>query len=112
MALKPGTGPGARAVRCGPWPFLLVILVLLFRKIEHHYADASAQLRVPERARIPQVTNTVIVLVPSLHIGVLHALQYARLLSPDCRAVHIEIDPQHTPELQREWQKLPHSLQF
>jgi hypothetical protein len=82
-----------------------VLLVLLFLKIQHHYLDAAAQLRVPEAAEIPQVRNTVVVLVPNLHFGVLHALQYAKLLAPDCRAVHIETDPQQTAALQQEWRR-------
>lgn len=90
----------------GAWAviILIVVLVLLFRKVNHHYADASEQLRVTEGREAMPATNTVVVLVPGLHIGVLHALQYARLLNPSPRAVHIETDPAQTPEVQREWQ--------
>jgi hypothetical protein len=32
------------------------------------------------------------------------ALDYAHGLSPDCRAIHIEIDPSEVPRLIREWE--------
>ena len=94
----------------GAWAVivLLVALVLLFRLIRFHYTDSAEQLRLEEgdpkaEAQIMAV-NTVVVLIPSLHRGVLPALQYARLLSPNCRAIHIEVDPAHTPDLQAEWE--------
>jgi hypothetical protein len=49
--------------------------------------------------------NTVLVLVPGIHKGVLPALQYARTLSPDCRAVYIETDPSDTPLIEERWEK-------
>ena len=82
---------------------LIVLLVILFRKIKHHYTDAAAQLREAAEGEIPPRVNTVVVLVPSFHVGVLHAIQYARLLSPHCRAVHVEVEPEQTPVLQRKW---------
>jgi amino acid transporter len=94
----------------GAWAVmvLLIALVLLFRLIQYHYADAADQLRLhvgdPQQEAALMAVNTVVVLVPSLHRGVLPALQYARLLSPHCRAIHIELDPEQTPSLQREWQ--------
>ena len=54
-----------------------------------------AQLRLPKDPEPDTpVMNTVLVLVPGLHRGMLPALKYARSLSPDCRAVYIETDPE------------------
>src|SRR5437764_4543591 len=79
----------------GAWLVILLILalVLIFRKIRHHYSDITEQLVLAGEHEPVPVTNTVVVLAPSLHRGVLHAVQYARLLSDDCRAVHVETDP-------------------
>ena len=55
----------------------------------------------------PAATNikhTVLVIVPALHRGVMPALDYARSLSPDCRAVHIQTDPEKTPALKERWE--------
>ena len=42
-------------------------------------------------------------LVGNLHQGTLHALTYGKLLSPDCRAVHVEIEPDDSKRLQEKW---------
>lgn len=92
----------------GAWIVLLLIvfLVLLFRLVFRHYADVATQLRLP-RERIPAVpmTNTVLLLVPGLHRGILPALAYARSLSPDCRAVHIQVDAERTGVLKTRWEE-------
>lgn len=89
----------------GAWMviILIVLLVLLFRRIRHHYTDVSVQLRAAVKDEVLPRVNTVVVLVPSFHVGVQHAIQYARLLSPHCRAVHVEVEPEQTPELLRKW---------
>ena len=92
----------------GAWAImvLLVFLVMAFRLTKRHYTDAAAQLLLPDApaSRPKEIINTVVVLVPSLHRGVLPALEYGRLLSPSCRAVHIEVDPEHTPNLRKQWE--------
>ena len=49
--------------------------------------------------------NTVLVLVPGIHKGVLPALNYARLLTPTFRAIYIELDPDHTPQVEASWNR-------
>jgi amino acid transporter len=91
----------------GAWIVVLLIslLVLMFRTINHHYADVAAQLRLPRVAvPLPKLRNTVLVLVPGLHKGILPALEYARSLSPDCRAITIETDPEKTAALKARWE--------
>ena len=51
------------------------------------------------------VRNTVLVLVPGIHRGILPAINYARLLAPTFRAVYIEIEPELTPAVEGEWHK-------
>jgi hypothetical protein len=91
----------------GAWMVILLIalLVFMFRGIHRHYADVAQQLRMSNyRAPAEPMTNTVLVMVPALHRGVAPALEYARSLSQDCRAVHIETDPEKTPQLKERWE--------
>jgi amino acid transporter len=92
----------------GAWMVLLliVLLVLLFRLVFRHYADVATQLRLPaEHAPPMALTNTVLLLVPGLHRGILPALAYARSLSPDCRALHIQVDAERTGALKSRWEE-------
>jgi hypothetical protein len=46
----------------------------------------------------------VLVLVPTLHKGIVNSLQYARGLSVDVRAIHIDNNPADTRRLMDEWE--------
>ncbi len=97
----------------GAWIVLMLIAILVFgfRKIHDHYADAAGQLRLPEAPEPDTpLLNTVLVLVPGLHRGVLPALKYARLISPDCRAVYIETDPERSQQLKSKWEEWSHGV--
>ena len=84
---------------------LITVLVLMFRKIHQHYIELADQLRITEPQAPPPIKSTAIVLVPGIHKGILTALQYARTLSHDCRALYIEIDPSETPLVRDRWEK-------
>ncbi|MBI2842303.1 MAG: APC family permease [Armatimonadetes bacterium] len=86
---------------------LIPSLVLLLLKINSHYRILAEQLRLApeEPTPLPELKNTVLVLVPGIHKGVLPAIQYAKSLSPDCRAVYIEIDPADTALVEERWEK-------
>jgi len=73
----------------------------MFRTIYRHYADVAQQLKMATiMLRACRWTNTALVLIPSLHLGIMPALEYACSLSQDCRAIHIETDPEK-PRLER-----------
>ena len=91
----------------GAWIIMLLIplLVVFFRTTRTHYADVAAQLTMagwhPEACR----RNTVIVLISGLQRAVVRALDYAKTLSTDVRAVYIDVDPASTEQLRRDWDK-------
>ncbi|NLH99112.1 MAG: APC family permease [Chthonomonadales bacterium] len=90
----------------GAWIVLFVgaALVWLFRGINRHYERCRRDLSIINfKPDTSDITNTVLLLVPTLHRGIFPALQYARSLSPDCRAIHVEDNPDDTPRLVREW---------
>jgi len=92
----------------GAWVVIVVgaVLIVMFRAIHRHYLWCQRQLSIAHyKPRTDPITNTVLLLVPTLHRGIFPALRYARTLSPDCRAIHIEDNPDDTPRLVREWEQ-------
>ena len=91
--------------REGAWISVLLtaLLFFMFKKIHRHYADiAEHDTRIVLDPN-PPILNTVLVLVGKLNGGTIRALEYGRLLSPACRAVHIASDPDETKTLQEQW---------
>ena len=86
---------------------LIPVLVYIFLKINQHYIEMAEQLRVVDgRFVAPSpVKCTAIVLVGMIHKGVLPALEYAKTLSHDCRALYVEIDPNETPLVRDRWEQ-------
>jgi amino acid transporter len=82
------------------------LLIYIFMKIHSHYEHLRAALTVigyqPPRA----MRTAVIVLMPSLHRGVIQALLYAKSISSDPEAVYVEVDPTETPRIQEQWAAL------
>ena len=91
----------------GAWVVVLLIplLVMLFMAIRRHYADVAGQLSLDGYGVPPPMEHTVLVLAGDLHKGVIHALQYARTLSPSVKGVYVELDPEKTGRLEEKWMK-------
>jgi amino acid transporter len=90
----------------GAWVPLVVIpmIVLLFKGIHRHYTGVAAALRVPTDYRPRRMNHTVIVLVGSVHRGVLEALAYARSLAPNnLLAVTVVSDEEEQERIERQW---------
>jgi amino acid transporter len=86
---------------------IIPLLVYVFHKIHQHYLKLGNQLRLTEETfrRPPPVKSTAIVLTSSIHQGILPALEYARTLSHDCRALYIEVENAETVLLRERWPK-------
>lgn len=91
----------------GAWIVLLIIpsVVFTYVKIHQHYIELGNQLRVTPDTQPKPVRSTAIVLTAGLHKGILEALEYARTLSHDCRALYIEIDPNETALIRDRWEQ-------
>ena len=91
----------------GAWivVFLIPLLVLGFRAIHRHYDTVAHELSLEHLVEAPPVSNTVLVLVGDLHMGVVKALRYAQSLSPSPKAVYVELDPSVTARLEERWSK-------
>jgi amino acid transporter len=91
----------------GAWIVLILIpaLVFVFLRVHRHYIELGNQLRLTPEDHFQTLNNTVLVLTPSLHRGVLPALEYAKSLSADVRALHVEVDPLDTALLEQRWER-------
>ena len=91
----------------GAWIVVLLIpiMVTAFRVVNRHYEALAAELSLEHLADEPPVSNTVLVLVGDLHMGVVRALRFAQSLTPNPKAVYVEIDPARTLKLEERWGK-------
>jgi hypothetical protein len=54
----------------------------------------------------PCPRNTIIIPVPRVHRGMRQALAYARCLTGEVRAIYVEVDPDQTDQVQKDWAAL------
>jgi hypothetical protein len=90
----------------GAWiPLVLIpLIVLVFKTIKHHYDGVAKGLKVPVDYKPRRMNHTVVVLVGSVHRGVLEALAYAKSLHPDrLLAVTIVSDEEEQEKIERQW---------
>jgi amino acid transporter len=91
----------------GAWIIVLLIPlhVFAFRATRRHYAGVASQLSLKTFSNlVPQVRrNAVLVPISGVHRAVLQALDYARSISPDVRAIYVNLDPAVTTRLRGEW---------
>jgi amino acid transporter len=92
-------------IHLGAWIVVLVIplLVLAFFKIHRHYDRMAVALSMEGYIAPPPLRHTVLVLVNTVHRGIMPALHYARSMGDDVRGVYCEIHPEKTPEVQKKW---------
>jgi hypothetical protein len=97
----------------GAWvPIVLIpLIVLLFKSIHRHYLRVSKALEIPDDYHPPAMNHTVIVLVGSIHLGVLPAISYARSLRPNrVFAVSVATDEDVHEQIEKQWAE--HDIQL
>jgi amino acid transporter len=89
----------------GAWIIMLLIPlhVLFFRMTRSHYDGVGAQLSLKGWKSPGPRRNTVLVPIGGIIRSVVEALAYAKTLSPDVRAVYVNIDPVSTGQVKRDW---------
>ncbi len=80
-----------------------VLLLVVFWGVRRHYEYLARSLTPVLGEGVGPVSTTVLVLVPQVHRGILHALSYARTLGKDIRALHVAIKPGAVEKIKREW---------
>jgi amino acid transporter len=91
----------------GAWIIMLLIPlnVLFFRLTRKHYDGVASQLTLRGWTRQGMRRNTVLIPISGIQRAVIAALDYAKTLSTDVRALYVNIDPAATEQLQREWEQ-------
>ncbi len=93
----------------GAWIVLLLIplLVLAFRAVQRHYGQVvhSLTLRGLPPSLRPLPGPRVVLPVAGVHRGVIEALRYARSISKNVTAVYIEVNPDESEKVRREWEE-------
>ena len=92
----------------GAWiPAVLIpVMVVMFKAISSHYRAVRSAVQVQPGYRPDRHTHTVVILVGTVHKGVLDAIQYARELAPDrLFAVSVVQGPDEQEELARAWEQ-------
>lgn len=91
----------------GVWIVLALVplMVATFFRIHEHYTAMTKELSLEQTNHAMPSRNVVLVLVPRLHRGIVGALNYARLISDDARAIYIETNPQQTENLKNDWRE-------
>ena len=91
----------------GAWIIMLLIpiLVIFFRVTNTHYSAVASQLTLTDWQPEERHHNRVIVPISGVQRAVVSALDYARTLSSDVRAVYIDVDPAVTTQVQNDWNK-------
>jgi amino acid permease-like protein len=91
----------------GAWIIMLLIPlnVLFFRLTRKHYDGVAKQLTLRGWTRQGLRRNTVLIPISGIQRAVVSALDYAKTLSSDVRALYVNIDPAATEQLKREWEQ-------
>jgi hypothetical protein len=90
----------------GAWVSILVVLLViaLFRAIHSHYATVAESLKVDDTFKPRRMNHTVVVLVGTVHRGVLEALAYANSLHPNrLLAVTVVSDEEEQERIEQDW---------
>ncbi len=81
-------------------------MVVMFKAISSHYRSVRSAVQVDPGYKPGRHTHTVVILVGTVHKGVLDAIQYARELAPDrLFAVSVVQGPEEQDELARAWEQ-------
>lgn len=89
----------------GAWLIVIALAVMLtiFGRIRSHYNYLAKELSVDATDELKEVKTTVLLLVPRLHRGILHAISYAKAMTNDVRAIHVTLDPSTVGAIKEDW---------
>ena len=98
----------------GAWIILVLIpiQVVLFRAAKRHYDDVARKLSLRDWAPSGRRKNVVLVPISGVHRAVVEALEYAKTLSSDVRAIYINLNAEATAAIQRDWETWGHGVQL
>ena len=91
----------------GAWMVVVLVPAMIygFFMVHNHYRFLARQLTLDGYQAPPPRKNTVLVLIPALHRGTLPALDFAKPIGDNVRAVHIDTDEIQTTRLRQRWEE-------
>lgn len=94
-------------IHLGAWLVMVAIpaVVWMCLRINAHYKEVAEHLTMDDFEDLPDFHNTVLVLVSGVHRGIMPAIKYARSISPNVRAVYVEIEPDRTQLVMQRWRQ-------
>ncbi len=99
---------GVTNFRKGAWIVIVLIpvLILMFRSIARHYANAAGELAEQTPLDPKDIEHTVIVPVAAINRVARQTLAYARSISDNVTAVHVTDDEAEIEAMREAWDKL------
>jgi hypothetical protein len=99
---------GVTKFTTGAWIIVILIplLIMLFRAIHTHYADASKELASLTPLDSDDIQNVVVVPVASINAVTRQTLAYARSISESVSAIHISDDEAEIEQMREQWREL------
>jgi hypothetical protein len=91
----------------GAWMVLIFIpsLIAMMMFVRHQYASSARQLTMRPGAAVPQPHrhNRVVIPISGVNRAVVQALNVARSITTDIRAVYVSDDPKHSDAIRELW---------
>ncbi len=89
----------------GAWMVVIALgaLMYVFRRIRSHYFVVTRELSLTDYEKPEELRHTAVVPVAGINKMVLAAIEYARSISKDVVAVHVNRDGEHPEELHSQW---------
>jgi len=104
---------GVTKFQSGAWIVIVIIplFVMLMLKVKNHYVSVAEQLDIPNDTLSqinfqPSYNHYVIVPIDSLNVMVVRALRYAKSMSPNVEAFHVEPREGEADKLRAKWAML------
>ena len=100
---------GVTKFAIGAWVPIVVVpaIIAIFLAIKRHYVEVADAIAIaPEEVRPEPHNHTVVILVGSVHKGVIKALHYAKSLRPNhLTALYVAFDDADSERMQNEWRR-------
>jgi amino acid transporter len=98
----------------GAWIIMVMtpVLVVIFEITRRHYDQVASELTLRDWQPRPAGGHVALVPIGGVQRAVVKALQYARGLSSDVRAIYVDIDPAATANIRDQWESWGQGVQL
>jgi hypothetical protein len=97
----------------GAWivAILIPVIVIIMLRINRHYITVAKHLKITQEELVSnqiwkELKHTMVVPLASINKASLHALQYARSITPNVLAINVSADKDEMEKLKSRWEEL------